>query len=93
MWVPGPEIVEAIFKAEDASERRRVVGRRWKGIITDCEAVLEGVTYAGLEDERDFALDCVPALREGHTNAAQALAANLLDSVLRRCLDKELFPS
>jgi hypothetical protein len=84
MWVPGPKIVEAIFKAGNASERRRVISRRWKGIIADCEAVLDGVTFAAITDERDFALQCVQALRDGHTSAAQALAANLLDSVLRK---------
>lgn len=87
MWVPGPKVVEAIFNAADASERRRIVGRRWKGIVSDCETVLDNVTYSHLLDDRDFALDCVHTLREGHTSAAQALAANLLDSVLRRYFD------
>lgn len=88
LWVPGPDIVAAIFAAESPAERRRVISRRWKGIVSDCETVLEGVTHRRLADERSFALDCVRALREGHPNAAQALAANLLDSVMQRFISK-----
>ncbi|TDD37859.1 hypothetical protein E1287_07325 [Actinomadura sp. KC06] len=88
--VPGPEIIAAIFAAKTPSDRRRVLSSRWKGIVTDCETVLNGVTHQRLADEREFALDCVKALRSGHTNAAQALAANLLDSVMRKFFSKEV---
>lgn len=90
LWVPGPQIIAAIFEAKTATERRRVISRRWKGIVNDCETVLQGVTHQHLVDERAFALDCVRALRDGHTNAAQALAANLLDSVMRKFFSKAL---
>jgi hypothetical protein len=40
-----------------------------------------------LQDARGFALDVVRALRDGHVNAAQALAANLLDSLMRKHFD------
>ncbi|MFD0372853.1 hypothetical protein [Streptomyces sp. NPDC127114] len=83
MWVPAPRTVQALLEAPDAATRRRLIGRRWKGITNDCEAVLEGVEHPALQDARGFALDVVDALRGGHTNAAQALAANLLDSLLR----------
>ncbi|MFM9760814.1 hypothetical protein [Streptomyces scabiei] len=82
MWVPGPKIVRALLDAADAGERRRVIGRRWKGVINDCEAVIDSVDHPGLQDSRNFAFDCVDALRDGHSNPAQALAANLLDSLM-----------
>ncbi|EPH45316.1 hypothetical protein STRAU_1581 [Streptomyces aurantiacus JA 4570] len=88
MWVPGPETVRALLDAPDAAARRRTVGRRWKGITNDCETILEDVEHPALQDARSFALDVVEALRAGHINPAQALATNLLDSVLQRYFDK-----
>ncbi|WP_330285386.1 hypothetical protein [Streptomyces sp. NBC_00576] len=89
MWVPRPQTVRALLDAPDAAARRRIIGRRWTGIVNDCEAVLEEVTHPDVQDARDFALDVVHALRAGHTSAAQALAANLLDSLLQRHFDKD----
>ncbi|MFF8287481.1 hypothetical protein ACF06W_32850 [Streptomyces albus] len=88
MWVPRSQTVRALLEAPDAATRRRIIGRRWKGIVNDCEAVLEKVRHPAVQDARSFALDVVHALRAGHTSAAQALAANLLDSVLQRHFDK-----
>ncbi|MFC8852932.1 hypothetical protein ACFT5D_07750 [Streptomyces sp. NPDC057144] len=87
MWVPGPKVLQALLDADTAVERRRIIGRRWKGITTDCEAVLDGVTHPNLQGARKFGLDCVRALQDGHTTPAQALAGNLLDSVLRSNFD------
>ncbi|MDN3263309.1 hypothetical protein QWJ26_26565 [Streptomyces sp. CSDS2] len=88
MWVPGPKIVRALLDAPDAVERRRIVGRRWRGIVNDCEAVASSVDHPDLLEARDFALDCVSALRAGHANPAQALAANLLDSLMHAHFEK-----
>ncbi|WP_405861032.1 hypothetical protein OG407_23980 [Streptomyces sp. NBC_01515] len=87
MWVPGAVTVEALLTAGSASDRRRIIGSRWKRIASDCEVVLHEIDHPKLLSERDFALDCVAALRDGHTNPAQSLAANLLDTVLGH-LDK-----
>ncbi|WP_328493489.1 hypothetical protein OHS59_12555 [Streptomyces sp. NBC_00414] len=87
MWVPGPQTVHALLEAPDAAARRRIIGRRWKGIVNDCEKVLEEVDHSAVHDARGFALDVARALRDGHTSAAQALAANLLDSILQRHFD------
>ncbi|MDQ0753924.1 hypothetical protein QF034_008155 [Streptomyces africanus] len=46
------------------------------------------VHHPAVQDARGFALDVVHALRAGHTSAAEALAANLLDSILQRHFDK-----
>ncbi|MDN0193964.1 hypothetical protein [Streptomyces sp. S.PNR 29] len=87
MWVPGPKAIQALLDSSTAAERRRIISRRWKGIVTDCETVLSDVTHPSLSDSKKFGLDCVRALQEGHTAPAQALAGNLLDSVLRRNFD------
>lgn len=83
MWVPGPQVVRALLDATDAPARRRIIGRRWRGISYDCEAVIADITHPALNDAHTFALVCISALRTGHTAPAQALAANLLDSLLR----------
>ncbi|MEU6885666.1 hypothetical protein ABZ918_10715 [Streptomyces viridosporus] len=87
MWVPGPKVIQALLNADTAAERRRIIGRRWKRIAADCEAALTDVTHPALQDAKRFGLDCVSAIQDGHTSAAQALAGNLLDSVLRKNFD------
>jgi hypothetical protein len=91
MWVPRSSTARALVDAPDAATCRRIIGRRWKGIVNDCEAVVTSVDHRALQDARSFALDCVSALRDGHSNPAQALAANLLDSLLRAHLDEKRF--
>jgi len=83
MWVPGPKVVQALLDAPDVAARRQIIGRRWRGIVSDCESVITSVGHADLQEARGFASDCVAALRAGHNNPAQALAANLLDSLMR----------
>ena len=90
-WVPGPQILQAILDAPDATARRLIISRRWKRLVSDCEASIGEVSHPGLLDHQSYAMDVVRALRDGHTSAAQALAANLLDSVLRRQIDKDEF--
>ncbi|MEU3194502.1 hypothetical protein ABZ686_28605 [Streptomyces sp. NPDC006992] len=89
MWVPGPKVVRALLDAPGAVERRRIIGRRWRGIVTDCESVANSVDHADLLEARSFVLDCVTALRDGHANSAQALAANLLDSLMHAHFEKD----
>ncbi|MFF3566110.1 hypothetical protein ACFYXS_39410 [Streptomyces sp. NPDC002574] len=87
MWVPGPQVVRALLDAPTPALRRRVISQRWKGITHDCATVLNGLDHPDLQDPRGFALDVTRALREGHITAAQALAANLLDSLTHRYFD------
>lgn len=90
-WVPNQATLQAMFDAPDAATRRRVIGRRWKGIVSSCEVVLGEVNHASLQRHQPFVAEVVCALREGHVSAAQALAANLLDSILRRNFSKSSF--
>ncbi|WP_410622293.1 hypothetical protein [Amycolatopsis sp. cmx-8-4] len=83
-WVPRSDTVRSLSNAATAVERRRILGRRWRGIAGDCASVIAEVDHADLRDSRGFAMDCVRALQDGHSNAAQALAANLLDSLMQR---------
>lgn len=89
MWVPRTETVAALFAQADTSGRRRVLRQRWRGVVRDCEVVIEKVDHPELADARYFALDCVRALREGYSNGAQALATNLLDSLMQQHFEKQ----
>lgn len=90
-WIPSADVLQSLFDAPDSIARRQVIGRRWKRIVSDCELVLSEVDHVSLQRHQPFASDIVRALRDGHTSAAQALAANLLDSILRRNFDKDSF--
>jgi len=83
VWVPSQPTLEAILAAPDARSRRRILGRRWQHVLNDCEAVLEDISYPSLTRHISFAQEAVSALRAGYVTAAQALAANLLDSIMR----------
>jgi hypothetical protein len=88
-WVPRQDILQALLDAPDAQTRRRIISRRWKRIVSDCEAVLNEVSHPDLQCHRPFAMEIVSTLRDGHASAAQALAANLIDSILRRNFDQD----
>jgi hypothetical protein len=90
-WVPASNSLQAIFDAPDAAARRRMLGRRWQRIAHDCEAAIDEVTHPELRIHTPFATDIADALHAGHAAAGQALAANLLDSILRRNFDKDSF--
>jgi hypothetical protein len=92
-WIPNPDVLQALFNAPDAAARRRIIGRRWHRVVSDCEVALSEVSQPTLQRHQPFARDVVQALRAGHVSAAQALAANLLDSILRRNFDKKSFKS
>ena len=81
--VPRRLTVQAILDAPDAAARRAVVRRRWRSVLIDCEAALDSFQRQELRRQIPFARKAISALRDGHAEAAQALAANLLDTLLR----------
>jgi hypothetical protein len=82
--VPRAATVQLLIHAPDAQSRRSIVGRRWQSITTDCEASLSTYQRGDIADFVAFARKAVAALRGGHSEAAQALAANLLESLARQ---------
>ena len=81
--VPRTSTAEALLSASTYSERRTIIGNRWRSIASDCESVLHAVQSPALRGDAAFALRVASAMRDGHADAAQALAANLLDSMVR----------
>ncbi|MDL9944604.1 hypothetical protein QSJ19_03190 [Gordonia sp. ABSL11-1] len=86
-WVPEAEILQKLFDAATKQERRRLLGRRWKTVMKSCRASVSTVAQTKYSGYRDFTLKAIDALEAGSPEAAQALAASLLDTMLRETLD------
>lgn len=82
-WVPPEDVVVQLFAASSASERRTIIGRRWRGIGRACLDELDQVAHPDVKDHAHFAREAAVTLMTGSAAASQALSANLLDSILR----------
>jgi hypothetical protein len=86
-WVPPADILNALLTASSKQERRRILGARWKRVVAACRESIESASEADFAQYRGFALNVIKMLEDGHPEGAQALAANLLDTMLRETLD------
>lgn len=86
-WVPPSDILQLLFDASSQQDRRKILGRRWKRVVRACRESIESVSGSDLADYRQFALKVATMLEAGHPEGAQALAANLLDTMLSETLD------
>ena len=84
VYVPGPATITALLAAENAEERRMVLTSRRLQIVDECGAAIgeHAVTSAG-NGHAQFVLAASRALRDGHTEAAQALASNVIETLGR----------
>lgn len=80
--LPRASITEALIRADGASSRREILGRRWKSISADCRTTVEGCTSGATAAYIPFAQAALDALDARHTEAAQALAGTLVDAIL-----------
>jgi len=87
-WVPRSKTIDAILRADNSARRRAVYGARWHSVVDDCEALLDRMSAAETHRYVIFAKKAAGALRDRHAEAAQSLAANTLDTVLRQFLEK-----
>ena len=87
-WVPPPDVLRALMAAPSKQARRRILGRRWKRIVRACNEAIESTSEDGVIEYRRFATKVIDMLVDGHSEGAQALAANLLDTMLRETLDE-----
>lgn len=82
-WVPPTDVVVRLFSATTASERRKIIGSRWKVIAQACSNELGTCEDTSLRAHVEFAQSAAEALLSGNHQASQALSANLLDTILR----------
>ncbi len=79
--VPRAAIAKRILAAPDKTARRRILGRELPRILDDCDAMLDQCGRPDTKGAVVFARKSIAAARAGHTEAAQALVANTLDTV------------
>jgi hypothetical protein len=80
---------EALIRADSASKRRDILGRRWQTISADCREVITACTTAVVAPYAPFAVAALDALDTGHTEAAQALAGSLIDAILSAWFEED----
>lgn len=80
--VPRTSIAAALISANGAAKRREILGRRWENISADCRAAVTACEAEVVAPYIPAALAAIDALDNGHTEAAQALAGSLLDSIV-----------
>jgi hypothetical protein len=88
-WVPPREILVKLFAAPTPSDRRKILGRRWKTVTRACLEELQNVTHAELVEHAEFAIEAAESLMEGRSKSSQALSANLLDTILRTSFNEK----
>lgn len=86
-WVPPTDILNALLAASSKQERRQILGKRWKRVVAACRESIESASEADSAQYRGFALNVIKMLEDGYPEGAQALGANLLDTMLRETLD------
>jgi len=81
-WVVEPELRVQIFSAQSKFARLHTLSNNQDSIVGHCCELLEDIDQPVLAEWRDFAVEVASALRGGYTAAAQALAVNLIDTML-----------
>lgn len=82
-WVPDNRVIGLLLDAPDARARRRVISNNHRGIISACVNVAGSLPLGGRPlFLADTIVRSVRALQDGHVEAAQALATNVLDTLV-----------
>jgi hypothetical protein len=89
--VPRTVTAEALVRADGASKRRDILGRRWKSISADCRTAIERCSSEAVAPYSPVAVAALDALDAGHTAAAQALAGSLVDAILSSYFGKDRY--
>ncbi|MBF6085204.1 hypothetical protein IU485_27910 [Nocardia cyriacigeorgica] len=83
VYVPRADIVAELVEQPDRAGRVCVILARVADIADDCMKALEEPITVELECLRPLLRKAVAALKDGHGESAQALAVNLVDTLLR----------
>ncbi|APS17509.1 hypothetical protein TK78_00060 [Streptomyces sp. Tue 6075] len=82
-WVPPADVIRQLLAADDASSRSKVIDDSHPAILASCREALAEVTDARLTPQRTLLEECARAIENGMFNSAQALAANVWDTLMR----------
>lgn len=80
---PRKEIVIELLAAPNQESRRMILGDRATEISLDCRALLETCSSEWSRPMTTFALEALDSFDAGHAASAQALAASIIDTLLR----------
>ena len=82
--VPRAATVEALLSASSRQARRDILGRKFASILQDCSELLDVCTDPEFLYEVSALREAIHVLEAGQTRAGQALAANVMDSLMWR---------
>lgn len=86
VWVPRAEVVTRVLNLENRAARLAALVGSLRAIADDCDAVLTEVDHASLAGQVPLATKAVRALRDGHHEAAQALAVVVTETAVAQAL-------
>lgn len=81
--VPRSEIVIELLEAHDRDARRMILGARAPEITHDCRTLMHSCAVDAARGKPPFVLDALESFDAGYTSSAQALAASIVDTLLR----------
>lgn len=90
-WVPRPSILRELVAAEGDEARTAVLEQRSDDIVDDVYVVLGEVTNPKLLLTVDATGKAIAAHRDGHTEAALALASAALSNIVHDYLEEKSF--
>ncbi|MFJ8827675.1 hypothetical protein ACIREE_38790 [Streptomyces sp. NPDC102467] len=82
-WAPRAEIVAELLALRHSKDRQRCLEEYRPEVVKDVEASLKEVDHPDLLDLQELTLQAAACIRDGYDAAAQALLANVLDTVMR----------
>lgn len=82
-WVPRAEILADLTSAPDVDARDAILVARTPEIVKDCRQCLAEVVDVDFQQLNGLIDDALRALEQSNESAAQALAANVFDTLLR----------
>jgi hypothetical protein len=82
-WVPRAAVVADLIAAPDPAARDAILVAKAPEVVADCRRCLAEVVDGDLQDLAALTGDALRALEQASPTAAQALAANVFDTLLR----------
>ncbi|MEU5972021.1 hypothetical protein [Streptomyces globisporus] len=82
-WVPPADVIRQLLAADGASSRSKVIDDCRPEILASCREAMAEVTDQRLAAQRELLEECARAIESGMFSSAQALAANVWDTLMR----------
>lgn len=82
-WVPPADVIRHLLAAQDVACRVEILDDHRTEILASCSKVLDAVTDERFAAQRTLLEECVRMIEGGMFSGAQALAANVWDTLVR----------